>query len=101
MMNCRPIRPVTELHLCSGKARDMKRPPGWLIAVTAFILLCVGGSCLVGGIKLRGAGARDIDKAVTPIISAQIAGNSVAGGSMRIYEPDLDINTETVPTEGD
>lgn len=77
----------------------MKRPPSWLIAVTASIFLCVCGGCLVGGIKLRGAGARDIDQAINPMISAQISGNSVAGGSMRIYEPDLDINNETRPTE--
>jgi hypothetical protein len=77
----------------------MKRPPGWLIALTASIFLCVCGGCVVGGIKLRGYGSREIDQAITPMVSAQIVRNSVASGSMRIYEPDLDINNEIRPGE--
>ena len=72
----------------------MKRPPGWLIALTASIFLCVCVGCLIGGIKLRGAGAGQIEQAITPMVSAQIVGNSVANGSLRIYEPDLNINNE-------
>ena len=77
----------------------MKRPPGWLIALTASVFLCICGGCLVGGLKLRGAGAREINQAITPMVSSQIVGNSVASGSMRIYEPDLDINNEMRPFE--
>jgi hypothetical protein len=72
----------------------MKRPPGWLIALTASIFLCVCGGCLVGGIKLRGAGAGQIDREISAMVSAEIAGNSVTGGLIRINESDLDINNE-------
>ena len=77
----------------------MKRPPGWLIALTASVFLCVCGGCLVGGIKLRGAGAGQIEREIAAIVSAEVAGNSTSGGLMRIYEPDLDINNEIRPFE--